>query len=143
MDKCDQSVGVEGLLNDFEVGVARRRRRRVARQGHEEWGFRQRRPGFSGQRRQQLSASPANQLFFKSEHHMTVTITRLYSDYATASRAVNALEAGGVPAKDISLVASSVAELRSLAVREPQPSLHLWLQDPVFSGQISFRSSNS
>jgi hypothetical protein len=38
---------------------------------------------------------------------MTVTITRLYSDYATASRAVNALEVAGVPAKDISLVASN------------------------------------
>ena len=38
---------------------------------------------------------------------MTVTITRLYSDYASASRAVNALEAAGVPAKDISLVASN------------------------------------
>jgi hypothetical protein len=38
---------------------------------------------------------------------MTVTITRLYSDYASASRAVSALEAAGVPAKDISLVASN------------------------------------
>jgi hypothetical protein len=38
---------------------------------------------------------------------MTVTITRLYSDYAAASRAVNALEAAGVPARDISLVASN------------------------------------
>jgi hypothetical protein len=38
---------------------------------------------------------------------MTATITRLYSDYTTASRAVNALEAAGVPAKDISLVASN------------------------------------
>jgi len=38
---------------------------------------------------------------------MTVTITRLYSDYPTASQAVNALEAAGVPAKDISLVASN------------------------------------
>jgi hypothetical protein len=38
---------------------------------------------------------------------MTVTITRLYSDYASASRAVNALEAAGVPPKDISLVASN------------------------------------
>jgi hypothetical protein len=38
---------------------------------------------------------------------MTVTITRLYSDYPSASRAVNALEAAGVPAKDISLVASN------------------------------------
>ena len=38
---------------------------------------------------------------------MTVTITRLYSDYTSASRAVDALEAAGVPAKDISLVASN------------------------------------
>jgi hypothetical protein len=38
---------------------------------------------------------------------MTVTITRLYSDYPSASRAVNALEAAGVPAKDISVVASN------------------------------------
>ena len=38
---------------------------------------------------------------------MTVTITRLYSDYPTASKAVRALEAVGVPAKDISLVASN------------------------------------
>jgi hypothetical protein len=38
---------------------------------------------------------------------MTVTITRLYSDYASASRAVSALEAARVPAKDISLVASN------------------------------------
>ncbi len=38
---------------------------------------------------------------------MTVTVTRLYSDYAAASRAVNALEAAGVPARDISLVASN------------------------------------
>jgi len=38
---------------------------------------------------------------------MTATITRLYSDYPTASRAVSALEAAGVSAKDISLVASN------------------------------------
>jgi hypothetical protein len=38
---------------------------------------------------------------------MTVTVTRLYSDYAAASRAVNVLEAAGVPARDISLVASN------------------------------------
>jgi hypothetical protein len=38
---------------------------------------------------------------------MTVTITRLYPDYATASEAVSALEAAGVPATDISLVASN------------------------------------
>ena len=38
---------------------------------------------------------------------MTVTITRLYSDYASASRAVSALEAAGVPTKDVSLVANN------------------------------------
>jgi hypothetical protein len=38
---------------------------------------------------------------------MTVTITRLYNDYSSASRAVSDLEAAGVPAKDISLVASN------------------------------------
>ena len=38
---------------------------------------------------------------------MTVTITRLYHDYASASQAVGDLEAAGVPAKDISLVASN------------------------------------
>lgn len=38
---------------------------------------------------------------------MTVTITRLYPDYTSASRAVSALEAAGVPGSDISLVASN------------------------------------
>jgi hypothetical protein len=38
---------------------------------------------------------------------MTVTITRLYNDYSSASQAVGDLEAAGVPAKDISLVASN------------------------------------
>jgi hypothetical protein len=38
---------------------------------------------------------------------MTVTITRLYNDYSSASQAVRDLEAAGVPAKDISLVASN------------------------------------
>jgi hypothetical protein len=38
---------------------------------------------------------------------MTVTISRLYDDYATASRAVQELEAAGVPHSDISLVASN------------------------------------
>jgi len=38
---------------------------------------------------------------------MTVTITRLYSDYTTASQAVTALEVAGVPHKDISLVANN------------------------------------
>jgi hypothetical protein len=38
---------------------------------------------------------------------MTVTITRLYHDYSSASQAVRALEAGGVSDKDISLVASN------------------------------------
>jgi hypothetical protein len=38
---------------------------------------------------------------------MTVTITRLYADYSTASRAVSALEAAGVPSTDVSLVASN------------------------------------
>ena len=38
---------------------------------------------------------------------MTVTITRLYHDYSSASQAVRALEAAGVSDKDISLVASN------------------------------------
>jgi hypothetical protein len=38
---------------------------------------------------------------------MTVTITRLYHDYSSASQAVGDLEAAGVPAKDISLVAGN------------------------------------
>jgi hypothetical protein len=38
---------------------------------------------------------------------MTVTISRLYDDYTTASRAVQDLEAAGVPHKDVSLVASN------------------------------------
>jgi hypothetical protein len=38
---------------------------------------------------------------------MTVTISRLYDDYATASQAVRDLEAAGVPNEDISLVASN------------------------------------
>src|ERR1700738_2614584 len=35
---------------------------------------------------------------------MTVTITRLYDDYASAERAVRDLEAAGVPHNDISIV---------------------------------------
>jgi len=38
---------------------------------------------------------------------MTVTISRLYDDYATASRVVNDLESAGVPHADISIVASN------------------------------------
>lgn len=38
---------------------------------------------------------------------MTVTISRLYDDYAAASRAVRDLEAAGVPNSDVSLVASN------------------------------------
>jgi hypothetical protein len=38
---------------------------------------------------------------------MTVTITRLYNDYSSASQAVRDLEGAGVPTKDISLVASN------------------------------------
>jgi hypothetical protein len=41
---------------------------------------------------------------------MTVTITRLYHDYSSASQAVRALEAAGVPDKDISLVASNAVK---------------------------------
>ena len=38
---------------------------------------------------------------------MTVTISRLYDDYASASKAVRDLEAAGVPHDDISIVASN------------------------------------
>ena len=38
---------------------------------------------------------------------MTVTISRLYDDYTTASQVVRDLEAAGVPHKDISVVASN------------------------------------
>jgi hypothetical protein len=38
---------------------------------------------------------------------MTVTISRLYDDYASAERAVRDLEAAGVPHSDISIVASN------------------------------------
>src|SRR4051812_35292192 len=38
---------------------------------------------------------------------MTVTISRLYDDYATASRVVSELESAGVPHSDISIVASN------------------------------------
>jgi hypothetical protein len=38
---------------------------------------------------------------------MTVTISRLYDDYATASQAVRDLEAAGIPHSDISIVASN------------------------------------
>jgi len=38
---------------------------------------------------------------------MTVTISRLYDDYASASRAVTELEAAGIPHSDISLIASN------------------------------------
>lgn len=38
---------------------------------------------------------------------MTVTISRLYNDYASASQAVSDLEAAGLPSADISIVASN------------------------------------
>jgi hypothetical protein len=38
---------------------------------------------------------------------MTVTITRLYDDYASAERAVRDLEAAGVPHKDISILSNN------------------------------------
>ena len=38
---------------------------------------------------------------------MTVTITRLYDDYASAERAVRDLEAAGVPHNDISIVSNN------------------------------------
>ena len=38
---------------------------------------------------------------------MTVTISRLYDNYASASRAVGELEAAGIPHSDISIVASN------------------------------------
>jgi hypothetical protein len=38
---------------------------------------------------------------------MTVTISRLYDDYASASRAVTELEAAGIPHSDISIIASN------------------------------------
>jgi hypothetical protein len=38
---------------------------------------------------------------------MTITISRLYDHYAQASQAVRDLEAGGIPHKDISIVASN------------------------------------
>jgi hypothetical protein len=43
---------------------------------------------------------------------MTVTISRLYDDYASAERAVCDLEAAGVPHSDISIVSSN-ADKRS------------------------------
>jgi hypothetical protein len=39
---------------------------------------------------------------------MTVTLTRLYDDYATASRVVRDLETAGLASSDISIVASNV-----------------------------------
>jgi len=38
---------------------------------------------------------------------MTMTVSRLYDDYATAQQAVNDLEAAGLPSRDISIVASN------------------------------------
>jgi hypothetical protein len=38
---------------------------------------------------------------------MTITITRLYDDYASAERAVRDLEAAGVPHKDISIMSNN------------------------------------
>lgn len=38
---------------------------------------------------------------------MTVTISKLFDDHATASRAVGELEAAGVPRSEISVVASN------------------------------------
>jgi hypothetical protein len=51
------------------VGLAKGYRRRVARQGHEEWSFRQCGPGFSGQHRQRLDCRKPSRYFIKSEHH--------------------------------------------------------------------------
>jgi len=38
---------------------------------------------------------------------MTITLTRLYDDYATASKVMQQLEVAGVPASEISIVASN------------------------------------
>jgi len=38
---------------------------------------------------------------------MTITHTRLYDDYATANQVMRQLEAAGVPASEISIVASN------------------------------------
>ena len=38
---------------------------------------------------------------------MTVTISRLYDDYASATRAVAELEATGIPHSDISIIANN------------------------------------
>jgi hypothetical protein len=50
---------------------------------------------------------------------MMVTITRLYDDYDTASRAVTDLEAAGVPSKDISLVASNATNWYETKAKTP------------------------
>jgi hypothetical protein len=41
------------------------------------------------------------------DKQMTVTISRLYDDYASASRAVTELEAAGIPHSDISIIAGN------------------------------------
>jgi len=50
---------------------------------------------------------------------MTVTITRLYDDYATASQAVLDLEAAGVPSQDISLIASNADNWYDRKAKKP------------------------
>jgi hypothetical protein len=53
---------------------------------------------------------------------MTVTISRLYDDYATASRAVGELEAAGIRRDDISIVASNADNWYSDRDREGRAS---------------------
>ena len=71
---------------------------------------------------------------------MTVTISRLYDDYASARQAMRDLEAAGVPHADISIVASNAdnwysdkksASSGTILDREP---VEVWLIDgkPAF-----------
>jgi hypothetical protein len=53
---------------------------------------------------------------------MTVTISRLYDDYASAERAVRDLEAAGVPRDDISIVASNADNWYSDKGRSDAPA---------------------
>jgi hypothetical protein len=54
------------------------------------------------------ASSPTRGNLYPGETNtMTVTISHLYDDYATASRAVRELEAAGVPHSEISVVASN------------------------------------
>ena len=50
---------------------------------------------------------------------MTVTISKLFDDHATASRAVGELEAAGVPHSEISLVASNADNWYETGITEP------------------------